>query len=127
MNDMRWESFFQSATLAWQRRSFRYFCLSVAGVIIFFSGWYLWSILPLRHQPDIVFHYTIYLGIDDTRAWPWLFFPVGGWWLIVAVDFLLAFLYYRSDPLAAWTLVTLSLIASVPWAFSLYSLLRVNV
>ncbi len=123
---MPWGPFFFSAKLAWQRLPFRYFCGGIVCAIFLFSAWYGWRILPLRHQPDVVFHYTIYLGIDDTRSWPWLLVPVGAWWLIVAIDFLLAFLYYRADPLAAWTLAILALVASVPWAFSLFSLLHVN-
>ncbi len=124
---MPWEAFLFSARVAWQRPRFRWMTIGIVTFVVAFGLYFLWRIFPLRSHPDVVVHYTIYLGIDEVRHWSWLLAPLLVWWGLVALDVFGAFLYYRTDPFAAWTLLVLAGAASIPWAIALYSLMQVNV
>ena len=54
-----------SAKRAWQERWVRACLVTLAILLVGGSGFFVWKLLPLRHQAEgIITHYSVYLGID---------------------------------------------------------------
>ncbi len=123
---MRWERFAVSARMAWQRSVFRYTVIALVATVVTVSGWFAWQVFALRSHPEVVIHYSVSLGVDDVRSWPWLFLPIGVWWALTALDLFAAFLYHRHDPHASWALLVLACAFCAPWIMALYSLVHIN-
>lgn len=49
----------------------------------------------------VVFHYNPYLGIDDVKPWTVVFSYVGISLMVLIVDFILSFQWFRHDKMAS--------------------------
>lgn len=91
------------------------------------SIWFLATTLPsIRRHDAFIYHYNVYLGIDDVRVWPWVFFLPSVWVAVTLLDLVLAYGLYRSDALLARALATLAFVWAFPWAGALFYLSLVN-
>ena len=124
---MRWDEWRFSATRAWQDRVVRWMTLVTVVFVFAIAGLFLWKILPLSAGSGILtYHYNIYLGIDDVRAWQWMLVPVGTMLGCLVVNTTLAFGVYRQDRIAARALTVLTIFISVLWAVTLSYLVTIN-
>lgn len=89
--------------------------------------WFLWTVLPHKDKTGtLILHYSVYLGIDQVHAWPWIFLLPGVWILLTYLDIVLALGSFREDKQVAWSLLMFGLAWGFPWMFALYYLARVN-
>jgi hypothetical protein len=73
------------------------------------SIFFLWRLIPEGLRSGVlVFHYNLYIGIDEVHAWQWILaYPVvliG----IVLINFLAAVYLFRTDRFAGMTLLGMS-------------------
>jgi len=116
-----------SAQLAWQDRFIRWMTISNLVVVIATSTFVLWKLIPEGARSGVLtMHYTIYLGIDDVRAWPWIFMIPGGLLCVQLVNLALAYGFYRTDKLAARALISLAAAVALLSAVSSFFLVLIN-
>ncbi len=124
---MRWEEWAFSARLGWQDAYVRWTSLAMVFLVCISGGFFLIRLLPEGWRSGVItMHYTIYLGIDDVRPWPWIFFIPGTALGTIACDVLIALGLYRRHALASRTVLTAGLATTIVWAVGLFFLLRVN-
>lgn len=90
-------------------------------------AWYTVNLVGMDvSQKTFVFHYTVYLGIDDVRALVWiLFWPV--LWLLTSVIFLVcAYGSYRRDAHAGFAWLVVAAASALPWLLALHYLAVIN-
>ena len=90
-------------------------------------GWYTAQLTGIDvSQKSFVFHYTVYLGIDDVRPLVW----VMAWplvWLVTNLVFLAcAYGSYRRDPHAGVAWLVLASFSALPWMLALHYLAVIN-
>lgn len=91
------------------------------------SVFVLWRLVPEGLRAGVLtMHYTIYLGIDDVRSWPWIFLLPTGMMSLMTVSVLCTFGLFRRDPLASKTLSATLLASAVLWSLSVFFLIIVN-
>jgi hypothetical protein len=116
-----------SAKLAWQDRFVRWMTVATFALAFGMSVFVLWRLIPEGLRAGVLtMHYTIYLGIDDVRTWPWIFLLPAGMMSLMSVSVLCTFGLFRRDPLAAKTLSATLLASAVLWSFSVFFLIIVN-
>ncbi len=124
---MRWDEWRFSATLAWRDLFVRYgtgFAALAAGAS---SGYMLWRLIPEGLRSGVLaLHYTMYLGIDDVRPWPWVFALPAMVLGVLTVNAAVAAGMYRGDTLAARTLTALSCAIAIVWCVGSFFLVRIN-
>jgi hypothetical protein len=124
---MRWDEWRFSATRAWQDHVVRWMTLVTVVFDLAIAGLFLWKIVPLAAGSGILtYHYNIYLGIDDVRAWQWMLVPTGTMIGFILLNTLVAYGVYRQDRLAARAMMLLTIFLSVLWAITLYYLVTIN-
>jgi hypothetical protein len=125
---MKLESWVFSAKQAWQHPLCRYLALAILLLMTIGSVVFLWRVIPARRESGLlVFHYSIYLGIDDVRAWPWIFLLPGIGLVVALIDIAIAYGVYRSDRHATHGLLYLAFGWTVLWITALHYLSLVNV
>ncbi len=125
---MRWMEWKLSARLALQDHFVFWVIIALSGIIVATSLFFLWRILPEGWRSGVItMHYTIYLGIDDVRSWPWAFAIPGFALGAVALDIVMALALFKSSPLASRTLLSVALVAALLWASGSFFLTLVNV
>lgn len=116
-----------SAKLAWDNLWIRWLSLFTAVLVLSISVIYLWNALPsAKEHSFFVMHYSLYLGIDDVRSWPWLFFPPAIWAGITMTDIALAYGMYRADPHFSLSLILIAFGWSLPFSVALFYLSLIN-
>ena len=124
---MRWDEWRFSAKLAWQDLFLRW---TIIGSILFFAGmttFVLWKLVPIGLRSGVLtFHYNIYLGIDDVRAWKWIFYPLGGMLAVIVVNSSVALGIYRKNTLGARALLGLVISMCALWGVGIFFLTLVN-
>ena len=124
---MKWDAWRFSAHLAWQDAFVRWTTVVPGAVTVTWISYYLWRLIPEGLRSGVlVLHYNIYLGIDDVRAWPWIFLSPGIMLLILLTNTSIAFGLYRTDTLAARTLMVVSVVLVAIWIVSSFFLIHVN-
>lgn len=124
---MPWSAWILSAKQAWSRPLFRMTAMLSLAVMIASATFFLWRVLPARQSSgQLIFHYSIYLGIDDVRTWAWIFLLPGAGMAFVCADVALAYALYRTDAFAAQGLLYVACGWSILWAAALYYLSAVN-
>lgn len=78
-----------------------------------------------RHQ-TLAFHYNVYVGIDDVRAWEWSLLLPLGWIGFVGANMVFAYTIYRRDPQAALSLLVFAGLSCLPWMAFLFYLTVLN-
>lgn len=116
-----------SARLAWAKPWLRFASLAALAISVAVGLWFIAQILPsARANGTFAYHYNIYVGIDDLRAWWWVFVLPGLWVGLTLIDLILAYGVYRTDVILANSLVTLALLWSLPWCVALFYLTVIN-
>ena len=92
------------------------------------GGVFLASVLPsAQSRGNLVYHYNIYLGIDDVRSWVWVLALPAAWLLFTLGDVAVAYGMYRTDAHLSAALVTFAFAWGFPWALALFYLSLFNV
>lgn len=116
-----------SFRFAWKQPRLRNLFFVVIALPLFISGVFLWRLLPVvRAAQTVVLHYTIYLGIDEVRRWPWIFLLPVFWNVVVWMGSLVALLLSQEDRLLSYTILLFLLLWSAPWAMALFYLGLLN-
>lgn len=116
-----------SARLAWGRPWFRVVTLAAFLFSVAVGVWFILQVLPsARTNGTFAYHYNIYVGIDDLRAWWWVFVLPGAWVLLTGLDIVLAYGTYRTDVVLSNALAVLALLWSLPWSVALFYLTVIN-
>ncbi len=122
------ENWVLSARQAWSRPWMRTAAIAALALCLAVSTWFLIATVPaVRQSNAFVFHYNIYLGIDDVRTWPWVFFLPAVWLAFTLFDIGASFGMYRTDAHLARSLMVLALAGVFPWAGILFYLSLANV
>jgi hypothetical protein len=124
---MRWDEWRFSASLAWRdafvRHGIVFSFLLVGGM----TTYMLWRLIPEGLRSGVLaVHYTMYLGIDDVRDWPWVLVLPGGMLATLLANVSFAVGVYRYDSVAARTLTAVSCALAVSWAVGCFFLVRIN-
>lgn len=123
----QWTDWRFSARLAWQDFWFRLICLVALVLFILTTAFILFRLLPLGWRSGVIItHYNIYLGIDDVRSWPWIFFSPVLALVLAKIDVLVALGMYRRDRLASLSLLIVMLVSILLWATASFFLVLVN-
>lgn len=124
---MRWDEWRFSATLAWRDlfvRSITLTAFTLAGIV---SGYTIWRLVPEGMRSGVLaLHYTMYLGIDDVRAWPWIFALPASMFMLLIVNTFVSAGIYRADIFAARVLSTLSCALTIVWSVGMFFIVRIN-
>ncbi|MBU1033192.1 MAG: hypothetical protein ABII13_02290 [Patescibacteria group bacterium] len=124
---MRWDEWKFSARRAAQDHFVRWTTVSTVVLFVVTTVYFLIKMLPRGiNIGTIVMHYNIYLGIDDVRAWQWLFAIPGIAFVVVLFDLLFAFGIFRKEPLASRTVSAIALASIILWSFGAFFLVMVN-
>lgn len=124
---MRWDEWRFSAKLALQDRFVKWTTLGTAIFCCAITIFVLWKLIPVGLRSGVLtFHYTIYLGIDDVRAWPWIFVPLGTMFGVLLLNFLFALGVFRRDKLASRALIGLAAAIAIIWGVGMIFLRLVN-
>ncbi|MCC7357247.1 hypothetical protein IT408_01955 [Candidatus Uhrbacteria bacterium] len=116
-----------SAKLAWQDRYLRIVGISTLLVFLGWTSFFAWRLIPEGIRSGVlVMHYNIYLGIDDVRPWPWVFVSPFAYVGLYLLDLVIAAGIYRSDTIAARTIVTIGTVTGILWGISSFFLILVN-
>lgn len=102
---------------------------SIANYAVFCiaSGLFFWRVFPtIRRTGLITLHYSTYLGIDDVRAWPWMFLIPGIALTILLFDTMLALTLFQKDRLASRSLVAFQGVALFFWVLGVFFITRIN-
>jgi hypothetical protein len=74
----------------------------------------------------LVFHYNLYLGIDDVRPWPWVIYPPAAAGLVLAANLLFSFLLFRHDRIASRILLSMASAFIILYAVGAAFIMNVN-
>ena len=91
-----------SLDVAWDDPWYRWQSLATAMAAVVGGALTLVRLIPEGLQSGIlVFHYNLYVGIDEVQPWPWLIVGVVLFLMIVAADLLASGFLFRRDRLAS--------------------------
>jgi len=124
---LRPDAWLFSARLAWSRHWIK--LASVVALVLCLGGsaWFLGRVLPIaKASGTFAYHYTIYFGIDDLRAWWWAFILPTAWVSLTLVDLLFAFGTYRKDKVLSSCLFAMAALWGFPWLVTLFYLALIN-
>lgn len=125
---MTFSAWLFSAKLAWGKPWLRWTSVFVLLFPIAIGGLFLLKVMPsVQSQGSIVYHYNIYLGIDDVRTWWWAILLPFMWFLLALIDVVIAYGMYRVDAHFSFALVSFTIAWSLPWAGVLFYLYLFNV
>lgn len=125
---MKLDAWVFSMKQAWQQPFLRIGGIIILGLFLLGTAFFVWRSIDERaHGAPMVFHYTIYLGIDDVRSWRWAFVFPAVWGLFAAADLMLAYGLYRSEPQLSYALTAIGVGWSILWLIFLYHVTLVNV
>ena len=125
---MKWDEWRFSTRLAWENSVIKWTSVVTLFFLIVASALALVRLLMVSLPSGyVVTHYTVYLGIDQVTAVPWLFLLVFVPILLISATILCGFSIYRKDGIAGLALVLLSAASTAIWCFHLYYLTRINI
>jgi hypothetical protein len=116
-----------SAQLAWQDSFIRWTTVVSLLAVFSASGFALMKLIPEGTRSGVLtMHYTIYLGIDDVRPWPWVFAIPGAFVTMLLANTGLSFGLFRTDVIAARALTGLAAAISIIAGVSVFFLVLIN-
>lgn len=105
----------------------RWLSILALALPIFVGALFLFQTLPAaQNRGSLVYHYNIYLGIDDVRSWYWALLLPFTWFVLTLVDVAVAYGIYRTDAHLSAALVSFGLAWGLPWAGALFYLSLTN-
>ena len=124
---MRWDEWRFSAALAWRDTFVRWGNVVSCIFLLITSLYLLWRLIPEgARMGTLALHYTMYLGIDDVRAWPWVFALPALMLILLTMNAAVAAGVYRGDALAARTMTAVSCALTILWSIGSFFLVRIN-
>ncbi len=95
MNLDEWKFSFE---VAWDDPWYRWQTIVTAAAALLGSVFFLWRLIPEGLQSGLlVFHYNLYLGIDEVMSWKWIFVLPLVLFTIIAADIIAAGFLFRKD------------------------------
>ncbi len=123
-----WDEWKFSARMAWQDSFLRWMSSLTVGAYILMSGFFLLRLIPVGLRSGVlILHYTIYLGIDEVRPWRWIFLYPAGMLGLLVMNGICAYGMYRTDRLAAKTLMSATAALCLLWCIGAWFNMLVNV
>ncbi len=124
---MRWSDWRFSARLAWQNRTARWTMICTVLFYIAMTGVILSRLIPVGLRSGVLtLHYNVYLGIDEVRPWPWVFFSPAIMLGILLLNDVFALGLFRQDELAARTLFVITSALVLLWGVASFFTAAVN-
>jgi len=124
---MVFSSWLFSAKLAWGRPWMRWLSLAAFIMPVIVGSLFIASVVPaVQLRGNLVYHYNIYLGIDDVRSWWWAIVLPLIWFICTLADLTVAFGLYRIDAYASAALVSFAVAWGLPWTGALFYLSLFN-
>jgi hypothetical protein len=103
LNVAEWRLAFE---IAWDDPWFRWQTIVTCAVAAIGTVLYLVRLIPLGLKNGaLVFHYNLYLGIDNVSPWPWVFAAPAAALAAIGADIAVSFIMYRHDRIASRVLL----------------------
>lgn len=111
-----------AAGIAWDDAWFRWQTIATVALGVMMSVYLLVHLVPIGIRNGLlVFHYSIYFGIDDIRAWPWIFVLPLGTLAVIGTDLVASIRLYRHDRIASRVLLgAATLFAAIASVYAVY-------
>lgn len=124
---MTFSAWLFSAKLAWGKPWMRWFSILALALPLLVGTAFIFQVAPATQaRGNLVYHYNIYLGIDDVRAWWWAIVLPSVWLGLTLADLVVAYGVYRTDAYASAALVSFAFAWGLPWAGALFYLSLFN-
>jgi hypothetical protein len=124
MNISEWRFSFE---IAWDDRWYKW--QSVATIMLFIAGtfYFLWKMIPAGIESGLlIFHYNLYLGIDEVHHWAWLIvFPLAAL-VVVLLNLIGSFRLYRHDKIASRILLCAATVFTILMVIGAFYIASVN-
>jgi hypothetical protein len=124
MNIGEWRFSFE---IAWDDRWYKW--QSIATMLLFIAGSVslLWKMVPSGLENGlIVFHYNLYLGIDEVHHWAWIIVFLITALLVVLFDLIGSFRLYRHDKIASRILLCAATLFTILIGIAAFYIASVN-
>lgn len=116
-----------SLDVAWDDPWYRWQSLATAAGALIGGVLILVRLIPEGLQSGIlVFHYNLYVGIDDVQPWPWMIVVIVGFFVIVALDLLASGFLFRRDRLASRVVLCMATGFTILALIGAFFIMRVN-
>lgn len=116
-----------SVKLAWKHVFLRWsvlFLFIIAGCV---SSLFLLRVIPAARQEGVVvLHYSVYLGVDELRPWPWIFLLPAVFFFGLALDLMYALATFQRDAFLAYAAMTFGWFWTIAWIGALFYLTLAN-
>ncbi len=125
---MRLDEWNFSAQLAWRDAFIRYANIFSITLTCITATYLFARLIPEGMRSNVLaFHYTMYLGIDDVRTWPWVFSFPAIMLSILVINALVVAGVYRQDALASKAITGFSLALTLVWSIGIFYLVKINI
>lgn len=117
-----------SFEVAWDDAWFRWQAMFTLAAVILGSLYFLWRLIPagLRNG-QLVYHYNLYLGIDEVHAWWWLLAMPAVLLAVVLVDLVASVRLFRRDKIASRVLLCASTVFTALTFAAAFFIASINV
>jgi hypothetical protein len=116
-----------SFEVAWDDPWYRWQTILTAVLFVVGSVFFLFKLIPIGLENGLlVFHYNLYLGIDEMRHWAWLMAVPPAVFLVMAANLTASFRLYRHDTIASRVLLCAATIFTALMLTAGYFMVYVN-
>jgi hypothetical protein len=113
--------------ITWDDPWLKWQTIATIGLFFVTTALYMIRLIPIGVRNGVlVFHYNLYFGIDDVRAWPWMFAVPAVATAIVGIDLAVSFLLYRHDRIASRILLSAASVFAVLFGIGAAFIMIVN-
>ncbi|HWR00070.1 MAG TPA: hypothetical protein VN397_04480 [Candidatus Methylomirabilis sp.] len=99
---MNWEEYKFTFEVAWDDPWYRWQSIFTVACAVVGSGVFLWHMIPEGMRSGLlVFHYTLYFGIDEVLPWHRIFVLPSALLVTVVIDIVVAGNLFRKDRVAS--------------------------
>ena len=124
---MRFDEWKFSLDVAWDDPWYRWQSVATAAVAFVGAVLGLVRMIPEGLRSGVlVFHYTLYVGIDEVQPWPWVIVAAVVFLCVVAADLLASGFLFRRDRLASRVVLCMASVFTVLVLVGASFIVRVN-
>lgn len=117
-----------SLEIAWDDAWFRWQTSLTLASVMLGSLFFLWRLIPIGlRNGQLIFHYNLYLGIDEVHAWWWVLFVPILLILVVLGNIIASARLFRRDKIASRVLLCASTVFTVLLFLAAFFITSVNV
>ncbi|GMU25529.1 hypothetical protein KJZ71_01800 [Patescibacteria group bacterium] len=117
-----------SLEIAWDDAWFRWQTSLTLASVMLGSLFFLWRLIPVGlRNGQLIFHYNLYLGIDEVHAWWWVLFVPILLILVVLGNIIASARLFRRDKIASRVLLCASTVFTVLLFLAAFFITSVNV